>query len=74
MSKTSKTDKTQWHYLLGALLEQLLTPVGISVQCDVKIMSNPPEPDILLLRRQSKHWTAEQKQRLADGIVITHRF
>jgi hypothetical protein len=60
--------KTRWHRLLGSLLEQLLTPVGISVLCDVKIMNDPPEVDILLLRRQTKAWTEEQKQRLADGI------
>jgi hypothetical protein len=60
--------KTRWHRLLGSLLEQLLTPVGISVLCDVKIMNDPPEVDILLLRRQTKAWTEAQKQRLADGI------
>ncbi len=64
----AKINKTHWHRLLGALLEQLLTPVGISVLCDVKIMSNPPEVDILLLRRKTKYWTEEQRQRLADGI------
>ncbi len=68
MTKTSKTNKTRWHRLLGSLLEQLLTPVGILVQCDVKIMVNPPEADILLLRRQSLKWTNEQYQRLPDGI------
>jgi len=35
-------NKTRWHRLLGSLLEQLLIPVGISVQCDVKVMVNPP--------------------------------
>lgn len=68
MSKQSKPNKTRWHRLLGTLLEQLLTPVGISVQCDVKLMSNPPEADILLLRRQTPHWTKEQLALLADGI------
>jgi len=66
--KTPTTHKTRWHRLLGALLEQLLTPVGISVHCDVKVMTNSPEADILLLRRHSKYWTQAQKQRLADGI------
>lgn len=71
MAKPSNAGKTHWHRLLGALLEQLLTPVGISVQCDVKVMSNPPEADILLLRRQTRRWTEEQRQRLADGIRDT---
>ena len=60
--------KTHWHRLLGSLLEQLLTPVGISVQCDIKVMVNPPEADILLLRRETPQWTAEQFERLPDGI------
>jgi hypothetical protein len=64
----AKIKKTRWHRLLGSLLEQLLTPVGISVFCDVKVMSNPPEADILLLRRETEYWTPEQRQRLADGI------
>ena len=64
----SKNNKTRWHRLLGSLLEQLLTPVGISVQCDVKVMVNPPEADILLLRRQTPQWTDEQLERLPDGL------
>ncbi len=70
MDKTENS-KTRWHRLLGTLLEQLLTPVGINVQCDVKVMSEPPEADILLLRRQNRLWTKVQKQRLADGIRDT---
>lgn len=68
MTNASKSNKTRWHRLLGTLLEQLLTPVGISVQCDVKVMVNPPEADILLLRRQTSEWTKAQLERLADGI------
>jgi GH24 family phage-related lysozyme (muramidase) len=45
--KIMAKNKTRWHRLLAALLEQLLTPVGVSVQCDVKVMVNPPEADIL---------------------------
>ena len=29
--KNSNSSKTQWHTLLGTLLETLLTPVGIDV-------------------------------------------
>ncbi|NOQ34897.1 MAG: hypothetical protein GQ569_03280 [Methylococcaceae bacterium] len=71
MAESLKTNKTRWHRLLGTLLEQLLTPVGISVQCDVKVMVNPPEADILLLRRQTSQWTKAQLERLADGIRDT---
>ena len=64
----NKKPKTRWHRLLGALLEQVLSPVGVSVQCDVPIMSNPPEADILLLRRETRQWTEEQRLRLPDGV------
>ena len=64
----TKASKTRWHRLLGALLEELLTPVGISVFSDFPVMSEPPEGDILLLRNESGTWTEEQKARLPDGI------
>ena len=59
---------TQWHRLLGTLLEYFLTPVGIEVSTNVEVMSTPPEADILLLRRHEAHWSEEQKARLPDGI------
>ncbi len=64
----AKPSKTRWHRLLGALLEELLTPVGISVFSDFPVMSEPPEGDILLLRNEGNTWTEEQKARLPDGI------
>jgi hypothetical protein len=45
---------------LGKLLELLLTPVGISVQCEVQIVSDPPRLDILLLRRDGEQWDSRQ--------------
>jgi hypothetical protein len=57
-----------WHRLLGTLLEELLSPVGIEVYTDFPLMSEPPEADILLLRRETAQWTTEQLLRLPDGI------
>ena len=71
MANSSKINKTRWHRLLGTLLEYLLTPVDISVHCDVKVMVNPPEADILLLRRETAQWTEQQRLRLPDGIRNT---
>lgn len=65
---SSESSKTQWHTLLGTLLETLLTPVGIDASTNVAVMSCPPEADILLLRRHRHQWTAEQMARLPDGI------
>ena len=53
------------------MLKRLLTPTGITVITDVPVMSEPPEADILLLRREHKKWTKEQKERLPDGIRDT---
>ena len=64
-----KKGKTQWHRLLGTLLEETLSPVGITVQTEIPIMSNPPRADILLLRReQEEGWTPAQYGRLPDGV------
>ncbi len=59
---------TPWHRLLGKLFELLLTPLGITVTVDFKLMSDPPRGDILLLRREQPYWTAEQLAYLPDGI------
>jgi hypothetical protein len=42
--------------------------VNISVLTDFAVMSETPQADILLLRRQSTAWTAPQLARLPDGI------
>ena len=60
--------RTLWHRLLGKMLELLLTPVGISVQCEVQIVSDPPRMDILLLRRDGDRWDDRQWPLLPDGI------
>ena len=49
-------------------MEYVLTPVGIEVSTNVEVMGNPPEADILLLRRHGRHWSEAQKARLPDGI------
>jgi hypothetical protein len=68
MKESSPESKTLWHRLLGTLLQELLTPVGISVYTDFQIMSEPPLVDILLLRREQPEWTKEQRALLPDGV------
>ncbi|MBF0101794.1 MAG: hypothetical protein HQK77_12895 [Desulfobacterales bacterium] len=63
-----KTEQTQWHELLAAVLEALLTPLGIQVLTEFPIMSSPPKADIVILRREGKAWSDAQKERLPDGI------
>jgi hypothetical protein len=68
---TVKKQKTSWHRLLARLLEIVLSPVDIDVQPNVSVMTEPPEADILLLRRKTPQWTAAQRARLPDGIRDT---
>jgi hypothetical protein len=63
-----RSARTLWHRLLGKELELALTPVGITVLTEVQVSSNPPKADIVLLRRQGREWTDEQRQFLPDGI------
>ncbi len=69
MTDETEEPKIKWHRLLAQLLEELLTPVGISVHPEVPVMSEPPKTDILLLTKENKgKWTPEQMARLPDGI------
>jgi len=63
-----KKPKIAWHQIFARLLEEVLSPVDISVLTEVSVMSNPPQADILLLTRQQTTWTEAQRQRLPDGI------
>lgn len=61
--------KTQWHHIFAALLQELLTPVGITVETNLPMSSTPPEIDIVLIRQQhDQPWTEEQRAYLPDGI------
>ena len=40
MTEQKSTPRTWWHRLLGALLKELLTPLGITVQPDFPVMSS----------------------------------
>ena len=67
-SKKTLYPKTQWHKLLAGVLEEWLTPVGIKVQTEIPISSNPPKADILLLKSPDKKINHQQYLRLSDGL------
>ncbi|MBK8047478.1 MAG: hypothetical protein IPK16_10350 [Anaerolineales bacterium] len=50
------------HQLLSKILELVLTPVDITVESELQVMSEPPRADLLLLRRHGKVWTAAQRK------------
>ncbi len=59
------------HKLLGRVFEELLTPVNITVETGLRIMSDSPEADVLLIRRDQQRWTEAQRNLLPDGIRDT---
>ncbi|MBP8000845.1 MAG: hypothetical protein KA314_16410 [Chloroflexi bacterium] len=65
---SQKTPPVLWHRLIGTLFSELLTPVNITVQTEVPLLSKPPLADLLLIRREGRQWTAAQKALLPDGI------
>lgn len=67
-SEPSTSSRTLWHQMLGRVLQELLPPVGISVHVGFPVMSESPEVDILLLRRENEDWTLAQLSRLPDGV------
>jgi hypothetical protein len=64
--------KTLWHRLLSKLFEIVLSPLGVTILSELQSTSNPPKIDILLLRRNSPHWTPQQMALLPDGIRDRH--
>lgn len=57
-----------WHQLLAKTLHELLHPVGIQVLTEVPVVPEPPQADILLLRRKEDTWTPRQRALLPDGL------
>ena len=60
-SKEQSSSKTSWHLSFAQALQWDLSPVDISV-------TELPWIDILLLKRNQPTWTAEQLERLPDGV------
>jgi hypothetical protein len=63
-----KKTKLLAHKVLGKMLQELLTPLGVTVETEFSIMSESPKGDILLLRQERAEWTPEQRALLPDGI------
>lgn len=64
----SDNSPIRWHQLFGHLLDLLLTPLGVEVEVEVSVMSDPPRTDILLIRRLTPRWTPEQMRYLPNGL------
>jgi hypothetical protein len=59
--------KTRWHQIFATILKEWLTPVGITVETETPVSSEPPKADIVLLTKTAKK-TKAQYMRLANGL------
>ena len=66
--KESELEKNDWHLPFGESLQWDLSPVGVLVLPETLVMNKPPRIDVLIIRQQETPWTAEQLERLPDGI------
>jgi hypothetical protein len=63
-----KPVKTHWHRILASVLSEWLTPVGIKVQSEVAVTTEPQKADILLLTHKNPTLNKQQRLRLSDGL------
>ncbi len=60
--------RTMWHRYFAYLLQQLLTPVGLTVYAESQVSSTPAKIDVIIIKSNLRHWTPEQLELLPDGI------
>ncbi|MBV7329954.1 hypothetical protein KFU94_17260 [Chloroflexi bacterium TSY] len=58
-NQVSSAKRTRRHRLSGTLLEKALTLLENNVLIEVRVISDPPQADIVLLRRNMSFWTEE---------------
>ncbi len=66
--KKNKKKPLPFHSWLGKLMEELLTPVDVTVKQEYEIMAQSPRTDYFLLGHHHTGWSEAQQQRLPDGI------
>ncbi len=62
---------TLWHRFLAKILELTVGRLGVQVESEMQISSDPPKIDVVLLRRETAAWTAAQAALLPDGVRDT---
>jgi len=56
------------HLLFGKLFKAVMSPLGVVVNTEFKVMSDPPKVDILIIKKSSASWTKDQLRLVPDGI------
>lgn len=68
MAQRRPQSQIKWHRFLAKGFELSVGQKGVLVFAEIEVTQNPPKVDVLLLRRDSDEWTAEQLALLPDGI------
>lgn len=63
--------QTPWHRFLAKSFDLSIGREQVSVESELAISSEPPKIDVVLLRRETKTWTAAQRAMLPDGVRDT---
>ncbi len=76
MTETEKNTETKkenrpWHRWFGNLFRVSLIPLGLQVETGYPVMKDPPEADVVIIRRNEPVWTEAQADRLPDGVRDT---
>jgi hypothetical protein len=56
------------HRWFGTVFKEVLTPLGLEVRTEFPVMADPPEADIVIIRKEKAGWTPEQLEYLPDGV------
>ncbi len=57
-----------WHQFLGKDFDLVFTPLGLDILLEKLALTEPPRVDVVIIRRNTPEWTAEQYAFLPDGI------
>ncbi len=71
-TKRRSAMRINWHQFLGKDFDLVFTPLGLEIVLEGLTLSEPPRVDIVILRRHTPEWTAEQFALLPDGIRQSH--
>ncbi len=64
----TESGKTLWHMWFGNFFKASLIPLGVDVHTGYPVMREPPEADIIIIRKNQGEWTPDQMRNLPDGI------
>ena len=67
----AKSATTPWHRWFGDMFKVSLIPLDLEVETEFQVMRDPPEADVVIIRRNDPKWTQAQAERLPDGIRDT---